>query len=103
MSWSTRRGSGRGRPDGPVAPAHDRRAQSPPGSEELTRMKYGSTFTVTRRLIGATALVGAVLIGSGQTAGATVSKLEPISPSRVATVAETKCGPAAPGIRCGGW
>jgi hypothetical protein len=66
-------------------------------------MKYGSTFNATRRLIGATALVGAILVGSGQTAGATVSKLDPISPSRVATVAETKCGPAAPGIACKGW
>lgn len=68
-------------------------------------MKYGIRLNVTRRLIGATALVGAVLIGSGQPAAATVSQADPavLTPSRVATVAETKCGPAAPGIDCKGW
>src|SRR6185436_16694929 len=68
-------------------------------------MNHGTMLTTTRRLISTAALVGAVAIGSGQTAAATVSQSDPavLTPSRAATVAETKCGPAAPGIACKGW
>ena len=69
---------------------------------------HGTMRSFTRRLVGAAALVGAVVIGSGQTATATVSQADPavLTPSRAATVYARKCPPpqmSTPGIECNGF
>src|SRR5690349_11478140 len=64
--------------------------------------------TVIRRIVGALALVGPLLVGSGQVAAAPANDLDPatLTPTRTATVAESKCGPtrmSTPGVECRGW
>lgn len=71
-------------------------------------MSHGTLPRVTRRLIGTVALVGAVLVGTGQAVAAPAGDLDPVAltPTRQATVAESKCGPArmsTPGTECRGW
>jgi hypothetical protein len=71
-------------------------------------MNHGTMRSFTGRLVGAAALVGAVVIGSGQTAAATVSQLDPavLTPARAATVYAAKCPPpqmSTAGIECNGF
>ena len=71
-------------------------------------MTAGRTLLSTRRLVGALALVGSVLIGAGPATAAPSSDLDPASltPTRIVTVAESKCPPptlSTQGIECRGW
>jgi hypothetical protein len=68
-------------------------------------MNHGTMRSFARRLVGAAALMGAVVIGSGQVASATVSQVDPVSltPTRAATVYEYKCPPVSSGIECRPW
>jgi hypothetical protein len=71
-------------------------------------MNTGTTSSVTRQLIGTLVLIGSVLVSSGHASAAPVNDMDPatLTPTRAATVAESKCGPAkmsTPGIECQGW
>jgi hypothetical protein len=71
-------------------------------------MNHGTPSTITRRLVGALALLAATLVSSAQATAAPANQIDPatLTPTRVATAAESKCGPArmsTPGIECRGW
>ena len=62
----------------------------------------------TRRLAAALSLAGAVLVSSGLATAAPADAVEAttLTPTRVATAAQSRCGPAqlsTPGVECRGW
>ena len=63
---------------------------------------------ITRRLAAALFLTGAVLVSSGLAAAAPADEVEAttLTPTRVATAAQSRCGPdqlSTPSIECRGW